>query len=411
MTFKTNEKGQALVIVALVAVILFGFAALTIDGSMAFSDRRHAQNTADTAVLAAALTKIRGGDWQADGLNRAASNGYDNNGVSNDVVFHNPPIDGPYQGNNEYIQVKIRSDVRLTFARVIGFQKLTNRVEAVARVVPTITSPMFDGHAVVGLAPHACPGIKYQGGANTTIIGNGIFVNSDCQTGAFDNDSASPGRDLTAPCLKSVGKNDYKSGSLDIPVACIMEGATPYNYPPDNLILPNITCSYAATQSGSNLNAGAYSGHFPPSGVTHLNAGIYCVDGEFKVNANETLTGTGVLIVMVDGDVTFNGGATVQLSGPPGPQSVSNPYGGLFLYMPMSNAGTISINGNSSSGFTGSILAPSANVTINGTGGSGLHGQVIGYTVDLSGASDTTIVYEDPQNWDAPVPPKIEMKQ
>ena len=68
-------------------------------------------------------------------------------------------------------------------------------------------------------------------------------------------------------------------------------------------------------------------------------------------------------------------------------------------------------NGNSESGFTGTILAPAADITINGTGGSGLHGQIIGYTVDLSGTSSTTIVYDDDENWDAPVPPQIELAQ
>ncbi|HMD81065.1 MAG TPA: pilus assembly protein TadG-related protein [Anaerolineales bacterium] len=61
-----SESGQTLVIIAFAAVILFGFAALAIDGSIVFSDRRHAQNAADTAALDAALSKTRGraGQWQ-----------------------------------------------------------------------------------------------------------------------------------------------------------------------------------------------------------------------------------------------------------------------------------------------------------------------------------------------------------
>ena len=60
MAFKTTEKGQALIVIALAAVMLFAFASLAIDGSMAFSDKRHAQNAADTSVLAAALAKTHG---------------------------------------------------------------------------------------------------------------------------------------------------------------------------------------------------------------------------------------------------------------------------------------------------------------------------------------------------------------
>ncbi len=59
-----SESGQTLVIIAFAAVVLFGFVALAIDGSMVFSDRRHAQNAADTAALDSALSKTRGGAWQ-----------------------------------------------------------------------------------------------------------------------------------------------------------------------------------------------------------------------------------------------------------------------------------------------------------------------------------------------------------
>jgi uncharacterized membrane protein len=84
-----HERGQALVLIALAAVGLFAFAGLAIDGSIVFSDRRHAQNAADTAALDAALAYIRlgsSGTWVTEGLDRAASNGYDNDGSRNIVA-------------------------------------------------------------------------------------------------------------------------------------------------------------------------------------------------------------------------------------------------------------------------------------------------------------------------------------
>jgi hypothetical protein len=179
------------------------------------------------------------------------------------------------------------------------------------------------------------------------------------------------------------------------------------------MVFPNIVCSAGEHRAGDTLSPGTYTSgsHFPPNGVTHLNGGAYCVHNDFRVNGGDTLIGNNVIIIMVEGDVIFNGGAKIQLSGPPGPQTVNNPYGGLFLYMPMSNHGTITINGNSDSGFTGTILAPAADVSIDGTGSAGLHGQIIGYTVDLAGTSDTSIVYNDSENWDAPIPPQIELTQ
>jgi hypothetical protein len=192
---------------------------------------------------------------------------------------------------------------------------------------------------------------------------------------------------------------------------CLGEGATSYNYPPDNMAFPNPVCPSGTSQNGNTLNPGTYSGHFPPSGVTHLNGGIYCVNGDFRVNGGDTLTGDQVLIVMQSGDVIFNGGAEIQLTGIPGPRTETNQLGGLLFYMPMSNSGTITLNGNSESSFVGTILAPAAEVSILGTGDQGLSGQIIGYTVDFSGTSGSTIIYNEAQNWQAPVPPQIELTQ
>ncbi|MDQ3007051.1 MAG: pilus assembly protein TadG-related protein, partial [Chloroflexota bacterium] len=101
MLHKKSEKGQALVLIAFAAVGLFAFTALSVDGGRVFSDRRHAQNAADTAALAAALAKLRApltpptaADLAAvnAGLDRAASNGYANDADSTvEVVFCSDP--------------------------------------------------------------------------------------------------------------------------------------------------------------------------------------------------------------------------------------------------------------------------------------------------------------------------------
>src|SRR5512141_3224323 len=102
------ERGQALVLIALAAIGLFGVTGLVIDGGAKFSDRRHAQNAADTAALAAALakaTELSKGTSNRPavchsgappcspvcdalllaGLNRALENGYNNVSPRNSV--------------------------------------------------------------------------------------------------------------------------------------------------------------------------------------------------------------------------------------------------------------------------------------------------------------------------------------
>ena len=79
-----SERGQVLVIIALAMIGLIAMTGLAIDGSMVLSDRRNAQNAADTAVLAGALAKVRPQTdaygnpipWKLVALDRAGSNGY-----------------------------------------------------------------------------------------------------------------------------------------------------------------------------------------------------------------------------------------------------------------------------------------------------------------------------------------------
>src|SRR5215207_6511653 len=128
-----SERGQALIIFALAAIGLFGIVGLAIDGSAKFSDRRHAQNAADTAALAAALAKVNTlidptktnsplecppiSGTPSDvcaallnaGRNQAGDNGYDNDLVQNTVEVYSPPISGYYTGDNTYVQVIITS--------------------------------------------------------------------------------------------------------------------------------------------------------------------------------------------------------------------------------------------------------------------------------------------------------------
>ena len=49
---RSSERGQALVLIVLAMIVLLGFTALAVDGSMVYSDRRYVQNAADASSLA-----------------------------------------------------------------------------------------------------------------------------------------------------------------------------------------------------------------------------------------------------------------------------------------------------------------------------------------------------------------------
>ena len=404
-----SERGQVLIIVVIAMFGLIGMTGLAVDGSRAYSDRRKAQNAADTASLAAALSYARNQDESLlinVGLSRAGSNGFDNNGITNDVEVNHPPNEeSVYAGNTDYVQVVITSHLETLFGGVIGINQVTNTVQAVARVDPSVPSELYSGNAVVGLAPNACQAVKWQGTADGEITGGGIFVNSDCDVSAFFNNSSAA--KLKAPSLTVVGGADYKDDAVDIDTITEDAQYQAMSYPPLEYIFDPPECKENATVDGETMKPGNWSGKFPPAGVKYLDPGFYCVNsGDFKLNAGDYLEGHNVLIFMETGKVTWNGGATVKLFG-----KETEPLKGFLLYLPITNSSAVTINGDSDSEIEGTILAPASSITINGTGSSGITGQIIGYTVDLGGSGGVKIQYDDEKVLHLLTSPSIEMME
>jgi hypothetical protein len=151
------------------------------------------------------------------------------------------------------------------------------------------------------------------------------------------------------------------------------------------------------------MTPGNWSGNFPPNGVTTLSAGVYCINGHFRLNASDRLSGTGVTIFMQSGGITWNGGAQINLSAP-----ASGDLAGLLIYAPMSNTSTMRFNGNADSTLTGTIFMPAAPIVYTGTGNlNPSYVQIIGYTVEVNGSNVTNVLYQDGDNWDANMPAQI----
>lgn len=446
---KLREKGQALILVALAAVGLVGFAALAIDGTRVFSDRRHAQNAADTAVLAAALSKIRAdppetGDAVAEaaGLARAASNGYDN---ANSVVEVNncakpnliPPCEGLPAGADpaQYIQVVIRLTTKTTFARVIGRTEVASVVSAVARAEPGGPKPVGDGFALYAASEHEQDAVFGHGNFTLDIRHSGVFDNSD--HGCAFTTSGSAGTYSVDTTFSVVGGH-CQSGfaTLDGPfetpapeqrpyppvidvlppdINCGVEesvyDAATHTYPPGNhhnLNIPNGTvifakgnhCFYGGVSSNGNTDIYALSANFLiASGDFQINSnGKFTCDNllvhinggtGFHVNGNTTVNCTGVTFFASTGDVSWNGNPSINFMAPD-----AGPYEGLLIYLPYGNNSPLTINGNSQQSLIGSIVAVSSPIKVNGNSGTfALSSAIIGYTVSLGGNGNILIDY------------------
>jgi Tfp pilus assembly protein PilX len=416
----SSERGQVLVIIVLVMFGLIGITGLAIDGSRAYSDRRQAQNAADTAAMAAALSYIRYEDvdlMKEVGWERAASNSYDNNESTNFVEVNYPPDErSHYFGSNEHVQVIITSHLGTLLGRVVGIEQVTNTVQAVARLTPSKKEPMYGGNALVSLNKTACSALNYQGGASLTVNGSGIFSNSNCTStsnGAFNTNTGSG--TITVPCLTAVGTITTGTNTNLNTNGCqhsedeSLQIQDPFSIFP----YPEISCGTELAEvqpDGTTMSPGYWSGAFPPAGVKNLQPGIYCLDTKnhgFTLNAGQELVGNGIVIYMLSGKVSWSSGG-VHLSAP-----TTKPYPGLLLYVSYknpSNCSEVTLNGNGTSTFVGSILAPCSNVKLTGgSGGSGYNNQIIADTITLSGNTNIVINFDANKQWKPPTYPTVEL--
>jgi hypothetical protein len=428
---KQWERGQALVVIALAAVVLFGFVALAIDGSIKFSDRRHAQNAADTAALAGALALVNdetddvvvggvviGVEWKLAALDRASDNGYDSDLVTNQVwIFKcsdalntrgGAPLDcGPYEGDSEHISVIVLSHVDTYFARVLGFNQTHNLVQAVTYW--NKRGPMYDGNLIVALNPDPCSGgdgnVHFGGSSAVTLTGGGAYVNSGGSDCGMEYGGTCP--IINGGSIGSSGDGNINlDGCSDLPAPGY--NGDPYPFPPEmpdepeecDVSNPGSFSSNSATQT-TTLEPGRYN-EFPPKsggGVTVydnmvMNPGIYCVNEVVKLSDQHlNLFGHNVTIYIRSGyDFNIQQG-TIILDAPD-----DGPYAGYLFIVDSDFTGQVPnciINGDSSNTYTGTIFAPYCDITINGGNQTTSYtAQVIGYTVTILGNADTDLYYD-----------------
>jgi hypothetical protein len=433
---KSLEKGQALILIVFAIIGLVAMTALAIDGGNAYLDHRNAQNSADSAALAAALAQSRGGDMNSVALNSATTGGYNNNGTSNTVTVSSAasPSDAcPYGEAGLDITVAINSTVNTTFAQVIGRPTITNAVSATARACGTVSAPISIGNAVVGVNPNGTA-FDTQGTPDFTVTGGGIFSNSAAHCGG--NASVTVGTSQNPQSVTSVGSTSLNCHNVSV------TGGTNQNQAsaqmPVSLILalmpPTPTCDGTAVESPSGsgnwyMDPNHYGGlhgskvtmdthadmvfHAQTSTGTST-PGLYCITNS-PGNIHGNISGSGVTFYssLSNFNVNFNGGGSLSASAPN-----SGYYAGLLFFLPpqtdssgnLTQTQSIQLHGNGTAGITGSVIAPSADITMLGNSGTaGDNTQIVGYDVYAGGTAGITDNYSSTQNYNAAYPESIHL--
>jgi Tfp pilus assembly protein PilX len=429
---QNSERGQAIVLIVLAMIVLLGFTALAVDGSMVYSDRRMVQNAADASALAGGATAaqqlenagIDVGTWTASPPNcdgnvaAAASAGRTaaaNRALDNDF---NIPANGITEGlggvettcgqenitvplvtggsstvfTEKFMDLKtsITNRTDTAFAQVLFPNGLENTVQATTRIRPR--QSLAYGYAILALNPSPCKGNVFG------VIYNGLGGNSN-------NLTVTDGGIWSNGCMVVNGN----------PRITVQNAGVWYFFTENNSDLDDIVFDPATRQAEQVVNNNAYrvpastydivppdcSGHevsadyiinYYRQNNTPLPAGLYCVNENLRINAGDRVEGYGVTLVL-NGELRINGDATVRLTAPTR-NYVGPAIPGLLIYAPRTNPGPFIINGGSDHQYVGTILAPGARITFNGDAMTeAFHSQIIGWDVTIGGSSSTHVVF------------------
>ena len=427
--YSKSESGQVMVFLALCFVAIVGISALAIDGGMLFADRRHAQTAADAASLAGGSgaayfmrmnnvnynafvcgtsgTSLTGDAAELAAINNAVFNDYildsdisDNHGVN--VTCEITDL-GSYEDKHLDVITKVTRDTSTNFAHLIYDGPLINQVEAVVRIYPP--APLAFGKAIIALNDAACSGNKngviFSGTSNTTVTGGGVWSNG-CLTGNGTSFTVSVNNGGVGFAGTSTGTLTNINPSPDhIPAK--LPGYSTLVSEPICAGLPDRT---VPNSGDATLQPGVYDRIKWTGGALTMNPGLYCITGSQGLDiSGGSLSGNGVTLFLQTGGITINGNVTpVDLRAPVESPDPSPAIPGILIYMANGNANTISVTGNSTSFYLGTVYAPDGDLYFSGSSGTNptFNTQLIGHNVEVSGGALIDINFNDEENFEKP---------
>lgn len=375
-----EERGQALIIVVLSLTCILGFVALATDVGILLQTKRRMQTAADSAAIAGAA-ELRYGNVSTAALAGAADNGVVNGSNGATVSVNDPPQLGPHAGDAAYVEVIATQNNPTFFMRAFHI----NALDVSARAVATLGS----GNGCIYTLDPTGTGLRMNGSGNINVPDCGIVIDSSDSDAIRKNGSGT----ITAGSIGVVGGvNENGSGSITpTPVTGIAPAGDPLAFlspPPytSGSCLPNPRINGSANFTlGPSSSGGVvcYNGlSINGSGNGQLNPGVYVINGDFNFNGSGTLQGTGVTFYFPPGgSFGLNGSHTVDLSAP-----TSGAYNGVLFYQDPANHQDVTVNGSSSSVFTGIFYFPGAELTLNGSNSTTFNAAFVAGSIVMNGS-------------------------
>lgn len=368
-----STSGNVVVIFALALPALIGAAGLGVETSYWYYRSLQLQSAADAAAYAAELENLAGasaGTLESSASRVASENGFDP--ATGSIEVNSPPLNGTNQVSNA-AEVVLQQNLERYFTAIFASEPVVLSARAVAKSETTSKACIL---ALDESAPRAA---LFSGSSSLTLTGCAVMSNSVASDALKVQGSAH----LEVSCLISAGGVELGTGaamtSCATPIQHTQAAADPFA----DLPTPEAT-SPCRNSNQATLQPGTYCNGLTLKGTTTLSAGTYVIEGgDFKVNANALVTGSGVTIYLACGSrVSINGTATVQLEAP-----TTGTYSGILFYGDREcEGGSNTFNGTAASALTGAIYFAQQDVSYLGNfSGNGGCSQIVAGTVQWSG--------------------------
>jgi hypothetical protein len=366
-----GERGAVLPLVAVCLTVLLGFGGLSVDVGFWQYQQRQQQNAVDSAAIGGAQALDAAGCPNPAAATAAADTDAAANGFpASAVVANNPPLSGPYAGNNCSVAVTITGSKPSFFAHLFGVTSMKETTAATAQLNSS------NNTCIYLLSTTA---VSTFSGGNLSASGCGILINN---TATFSGSQT-----VTAQTIGYGGTPPTISGGTTFPAATpapMMQAPNPCPEIPGCASLasnppPTTGCQTLTANMNPTISPGCYNNlTVGGCGTVTMQPGVYVLNGTSNF-ANSRFVGSGVTFyVTASGtapDFSASNSATIS---PP----TTGTYDGVLYYQVPSNTSAPNFAG-SSVHFNGLVYAPGADgVNFNGAQGD--------YTILVLGSANLT---------------------
>ena len=385
-----GQSGQALVMIAALALVLVALAGLVLDGGEITAQYRLSQSAADAAALAAAY-QITTGHTESVASTQAGLAVVQHGIASSNLTMSY--LDGSgvattQSGNVVTVTAKVNYTFPTLFLPVMGIDAAT--IGATGSVALRGVSCV-----ICIMDPSSNNALSISGNGTSLTLSGGVLEDNSSSPSAIS--VGSNGNFLNG------GQGVYVVGGVSAPAGTVTPTTTPITTvtdPLSGLAVPSVTGTQTCTTSP--CNPGIYSSLTFNGGTWTMNPGTYVIaGGNFSVTSNATVSGSGVTIYLTcsaypspcnsggQGGSSMTVSGNFTLSAP-----TSGTYSGIAVFSDRNNTAGVSVGGQGSLSITGTIYAKSSGISFSGgASGATFQARVIGKTLSLSGGSAFNLSY------------------